>query len=129
MIFLSDILSPNPVVITRSGFCSICNHYPGREGASGSRALRRDTEYWCSHHNLGRDSPHRGASATKGIRTLHQGEEPVPYRHWATPLEESLLVMQVMNKVHKGGGLRYLEALEDVEDEGPYYTLASPRES
>ena len=45
------------------------------------------------------------------------------------PLQESLLVMQVMNKVRKGGGLRYLEALEDVEDEGPYYALASPRES
>ena len=43
--------------------------------------------------------------------------------------EESLLVMQVMNKVRKGGSLRYLETLEDVENKGPYYALASPRES
>lgn len=34
-----------------------------------------------------------------------------------------------MNKVRKGGRLRYLEALGDVEGEGSYYALASPRES
>ena len=31
------------------------------------------------------------------------------------PLEESLLVMQVMDKVREGGGFRYPEPLENVE--------------
>ena len=41
-------------------------------------------------------------------------------------LEESLLVMEMMDKVRKQSGFMYPE---DVKDEGPYHALASLKEN
>ena len=44
-------------------------------------------------------------------------------------LEESLLVMEVMDKMRMQSGFTYPESLEDVEDKGPYLALASLSEN